>query len=59
MDIFILPFQQIEKVDDAITSFKSGIQLFHKVALPPHRDLHIAQESLRACLSTSGNTFDL
>lgn len=57
--MFILFFNQIEKVDDAIKSFKSGIELFHKVALPPHKDLHIAQESLRACLSTSGNTFDL
>ncbi|CRL06484.1 CLUMA_CG019432, isoform A [Clunio marinus] len=48
-----------ENVNDAVQSFKTGIEIFHKVALPPHRDLHIAQESLRACLSTEGNTFEL
>lgn len=52
-------FNQAENVRDAIRSFKGGIELFHKVALPPHKDLHIAQESLRACLATAGNTFDL
>lgn len=55
----IFQFNQGENVRDAIRSFKGGIELFHKVALPPHKDLHIAQESLRACLATAGNTFDL
>lgn len=50
---------QVENVDDAIKSFKAGIEMFHKVALPPHKDLHIAQEALRACLSTAGNTFEV
>lgn len=57
-DFFILSLK-VENVDAAITSFKSGIELFHKVALPPHKDLHIVQESLRACLATAGNTFEL
>jgi SET and MYND domain-containing protein 4 len=50
-------FLQTEQVDQAIECLKTGIKLFHQVAVPPHEDLHYAQESLRACIATNGNTF--
>lgn len=46
-----------EKISEAIEKFKVGINLFYKVALPPHKDTHIAQESLRTCLADNGNTY--
>lgn len=39
---------------EAATAFLNGINLFYTVAVPPHRDTHIAQESLRTCLSAFG-----
>ncbi|KAG5667579.1 hypothetical protein PVAND_015556 [Polypedilum vanderplanki] len=48
----------IENIEAAINAFITGIEMFHKVAVPPHKDLHIAQESLRACIAASGNVFN-
>lgn len=48
-----------ERIPEAIEKFKVGLNLFYKVALPPHKDTHIAQESLRTCYADSGNTFVL
>lgn len=45
------------KITDAIDKFKTGLNLFHRVAIPPHRDTYVAQESLRACIADNGNTY--
>lgn len=42
------------RLKEAAKTFIDGINLFHTVAVPPHRDTHIAQESLRVCLSNIG-----
>lgn len=44
-----------EQLCDAAKTFIDGINLFYSVATPPHRDTHIAQESLRVCLSNIGH----
>lgn len=58
--IFI-PFYllQNQEIPDAISFFKNGLEIFNKVALSPHKDTHIAQEALRACLADNGNTFNV
>lgn len=44
-----------EQLHDAAKLFVDGINLFYSVATLPHRDTHIAQESLRVCLSNIGH----
>lgn len=44
-----------DELRDAAKSFIEGINLFYSVATPPHKDTHIAQESLRVCLSNIGH----
>lgn len=44
-----------DQLQDAAKTFIEGINLFYSVATPPHRDTHIAQESLRVCLSNIGH----
>lgn len=44
-----------DQLRDAAKTFIDGINLFYSVAAPPHRDTHIAQESLRVCLSNIGH----
>lgn len=43
-----------DQLQDAAKTFVEGINMFYSVATPPHRDTHIAQESLRVCLSNIG-----
>lgn len=43
-----------EQLKEAAKSFVDGINMFYTVAAPPHRDTHIAQDSLRVCLSNIG-----
>ncbi|CAG9811410.1 unnamed protein product [Chironomus riparius] len=50
---------EAEDVSKAIYCLKSGIESFHKGALPPHKDLHIAEESFSACIGTNGNIFSI
>lgn len=42
------------RLNEAARTFIDGINMFYEVAAPPHRDTHIAQESLRTCLSNIG-----
>lgn len=42
------------ELKDAAKLFVDGINMFYSVAAPPHKDTHIAQESLRICLSNIG-----
>ncbi|CAG4941880.1 unnamed protein product [Colias eurytheme] len=46
-----------EKAQEAISKLCKGVNLFHEIAKPPHKDTHLAQESLRSCFATSGNVF--
>lgn len=43
------------KPREAAIAFIDGINLFHTVAVPPHRSTHIAQESLRTCMAVIGH----
>lgn len=43
------------ELKEAAKIFIDGINLFYSVATPPHRDTHIAQESLRVCLGNIGH----
>jgi hypothetical protein len=58
-NIFIFSFLKDEDVENAIDKFKKGIKMFHEIAYPPYKNLHIAQESLRSCLAISGNIFEI
>lgn len=51
----IFSFIQKENTSEAIKEFVSGIELFYTVALAPHKNTHIAQESLRTCLADQGS----
>lgn len=56
-DLYQTAAQYMDRGDlkDAAKTFIDGINLFYSVATPPHRDTHIAQESLRVCLSNIGH----
>lgn len=42
---------QDQKVDDAIDMFKEGIDMFFQIAVLPHKDTLIAQNSLIKCFA--------
>ncbi|GAB0088436.1 SET domain-containing protein [Sergentomyia squamirostris] len=44
-------------IASAIDLFKEGLQTFFSVAHPPHRDTHVALESMRVCYSLQGNVY--
>lgn len=48
-------FMDRDQLVDAANTFIDGINLFYSVAVPPHHDTHIAQDSLRVCLSNIGH----
>lgn len=56
-DLYQTAAQSMDKgeLKEAAKIFIDGINLFYSVATPPHRDTHIAQESLRVCLSNIGH----
>lgn len=45
------------KPREAAIAFITGINLFYTAAVPPHRSTHIAQESLRTCLTAIGRVW--
>lgn len=48
-------FMDREQLREATQSFIDGINLFYSVAVPPHLDTHIAQQSLQICFSNIGH----
>ncbi|CAH2245193.1 jg260 [Pararge aegeria aegeria] len=44
-----------ELPSEAIRTLSGAVDSFYKIARPPHRETHIAQESLRSCYATEGN----
>nr|XP_050866795.1 SET and MYND domain-containing protein 4 [Vespula vulgaris] len=46
-----------EKPEKAIELLVTAIKKFHEIAVPPHRDTHLAEIALGACMSDSGNTW--
>lgn len=46
-----------EKPEQAIELLVAAIKKFHEIAVPPHRDTHLAEIALGACMSDSGNTW--
>lgn len=48
-------FMDEENAAEAIDLMTSSIDDFHEVARCPHKETHLAQESLRTCFACSGN----
>ncbi|XP_037939515.1 SET and MYND domain-containing protein 4-like [Teleopsis dalmanni] len=46
-----------QKTQEAIALFKEGIDMFYQIAVMPHKDTLIAQQSLRKCMADTGTTF--
>ncbi|XP_023941047.2 SET and MYND domain-containing protein 4 [Bicyclus anynana] len=46
-----------EHPQEAIQILSNAVDSFYKMAQPPHRETHIAQESLRSCFATEGNVY--
>lgn len=44
-----------ERPLEAIEVICEAVDMYHAVAGMPHRETHIAQESLRSCFATLGN----
>ncbi|KAL1375115.1 hypothetical protein pipiens_017691 [Culex pipiens pipiens] len=44
-----------QRIDEAIELLSQGIALFHKLAVPPHKSTHVAEESLRVCFADKGS----
>lgn len=47
-----------QDTDKALGLFKEAIDMFFEVAVLPHKDTLIAQQSLRTCLADKGTKFD-
>lgn len=45
----------MKNLNGAIEIFEEAITRFHQVAVPPHKDTHLALESLRVCYGHRGN----
>lgn len=45
-----------ERPEAAITALCAAVDMYHQVGWLPHRETFLAQESLRACFATAGNT---
>ncbi|CAH2035098.1 unnamed protein product, partial [Iphiclides podalirius] len=46
---------EAERPMEAIDVLCEAVDMYHEVARMPHRETHIAQESLRSCFATFGN----
>ncbi|XP_055914079.1 SET and MYND domain-containing protein 4 [Eupeodes corollae] len=46
-----------QDAESAIDLFKEAIDQFYEIAVLPHKDTLIAQDSLRTCLASTGTTF--
>ncbi|KAM3956896.1 SET and MYND domain containing, class 4, member 2 [Aphomia sociella] len=46
---------EAEQPEDAIAVMCEAIDTYHEIARPPHKDTHLAQESLRTCFAIHGN----
>lgn len=44
-----------KNLEEASNIFEGAISRFHSVAVPPHKDTHLALESLRVCYGHRGN----
>lgn len=50
-------FMDEERPDEAISTLSEAVDRFHAVARPPHKETHIAQESLRSCFAAGSNVY--
>ncbi|XP_041987605.1 SET and MYND domain-containing protein 4 [Aricia agestis] len=46
-----------DRVEEAVSKLAEVLDTFHEHARPPHRETHIAQESLRNCYAAAGNVY--
>ncbi|XP_046421209.1 SET and MYND domain-containing protein 4-like [Neodiprion fabricii] len=52
-----LDTMEAERPEEAVEELAKAIDEFHQIALPPHRDTHLAQIGIAACMADSGNTW--
>lgn len=52
-----LDIMEAERSEEAVEELAEALNEFHKIALPPHRDTHLAQIGIAACMADSGNVW--
>ncbi|XP_037030405.1 SET and MYND domain-containing protein 4 [Bradysia coprophila] len=52
-------FMDKEDTQSAIDKFIEGIDLFYAIAVAPHKNMHLAEESLKACYGDQGTVVSL
>lgn len=52
-------FLQKEDTQSAIDKFVEGIDLFYAIAVAPHKNMHVAEESLKACYADQGTVVSM
>lgn len=58
-DLYQQGFQRMdeERTQEAIEILTEGMKIFHRIAIPPHKDTHLAEIALSGCFADSGNTW--
>lgn len=46
-----------EQPEKALRAFLEAARTFHRVAAPPHKDTHLAEIALSACMADAGNVW--
>ena len=46
-----------EQPTKALEAFVEAAKTFHRVAVPPHKDTHLAEIAASACMADAGNTW--
>lgn len=48
-----------EQPEKALKAFFEATSKFHKIAMPPHKDTHLAEIAASACMADEGNVYRL
>lgn len=48
-----------EQPEKALEAFFEATSKFHKIAMPPHKDTHLAEIAASACMADEGNVYRL
>ncbi|XP_044759990.1 SET and MYND domain-containing protein 4 [Coccinella septempunctata] len=61
LDQYHLALEKMHEMqpDDSIQILTRALDTFHEIAAPPHKETHLAEETLRACYADRGNTFQV
>ncbi|XP_012251654.2 SET and MYND domain-containing protein 4 [Athalia rosae] len=52
-----LATMEAERSAEAVDELSKVLNEFHRIAAPPHRDTHLAEIGIAACMADSGNTW--